>query len=625
MKRKQGFVAALALSLSALSGGVQAQVASFDEAIKKAVVYSPQVNAAWYNFMATSEARRAAQGGYFPSVDLYADIGREERETPLFDFGDYSRDAVRFSVTQMLFDGFDTRNAVQALGFDRLSQYYQLQSASQEAALEAAQAYLDTVRFQQLVEYAKENYIVHRQVYDKIAERAGGGVSQGVDLEQAAARIALAESNLLTELTNLHDVAARFQRIVGDVPADSLPVPTVPTGMIPDMRDAALNLAYDQSPEIDAAIENLRAAQSELNRTNAPLMPRLDLRYRNEVEHDTDGLDGRFDIEAIELVLNYNLFRGGADSARKREFYNLYNAAIEERKQACINVRQNTMIAFNDIKALEDQVIFLNNQLLSQDKTRRAYTDQFDLGQRTLLDLLDAQNEYFDAQRAAMTARTNLMGAQARTLANMGLLTSAMSVDGFNQEKVEEMNLEFARGDDPNGDAKCPPEAPAQLYIDKETLFAELYGDANGGDATGAAVATGAVGALAAGSTRYRAAGENIVGVDLNVLFELNSSVISGAFDDEIARIAETMRENPGVQAVVEGHTDNTGTADYNMWLSERRANSVKTMLVEKHGVPESQLKAVGYGQTQPRADNATREGREQNRRVEMYIRDGSE
>ncbi len=119
MKRKQGFVKALALGLSALSFGAQAQVASFEEAIKTAVVYSPQVNAAWYNFMATSEARRAAQGGYFPSVDLYADIGREERETPLFDFGDYSRDAVRFSVTQMLFDGFDTRNAVKALGFGR--------------------------------------------------------------------------------------------------------------------------------------------------------------------------------------------------------------------------------------------------------------------------------------------------------------------------------------------------------------------------------------------------------------------------------------------------------------------------------------------------------------------------
>src|SRR5690606_8844245 len=149
---------------------------------------------------------------------------------------------------------------------------------------------------------------------------------------------------LLTEMTNLHDVQARFQRVVGDVPGDDLAMPAVPASLIPEERSAALNVAYESAPEINAAIENLRSVQAQLNQTNAPFMPRLDLRYRNEVEHDTDGLDGRFDEQALELVVNYNLFRGGADSARKREFYNRYNSAVEERKQACLNVRQNTMI-----------------------------------------------------------------------------------------------------------------------------------------------------------------------------------------------------------------------------------------------------------------------------------------
>ena len=130
---------------------------------------------------------------------------------------------------------------------------------------------------------------------------------------------------------------------------------------------------------------------------------------------------------------------------------------------------------------------------------------------------------------------------------------------------------------------------------------------------------------LAAGSTRYRAAGDNIVGTDLNVFFELNSSVISNAFDDEISSIAAVIKDNPGVDAIVEGHTDSTGEDDYNMWLSERRANAVRTMLIEKHGIPESQLKAVGFGETQPRADNATYEGRQENRRVELYMRAGGE
>jgi adhesin transport system outer membrane protein len=619
MRRKFTLVASVLLTCGVLTGAVQAQpVADYQQAVKQAVLTSPRVNAAWYNFEAAREGQRGAQSGYYPSVDVYAEVGREDRETPLIDFGDYSRDATRFSITQMLFDGLETREVVRQAGFEKLNQYYELQRASQETALEATDAYLDTVRFQKLVRFAEDNYIVHRQVYDKIAERTGGGISQGVDLEQAAARVALAESNLLTEMTNLHDVQVRFQRIIGGVPAENLPLPSVSTAMVPEMREQVLQVAYDQSPEIDAAIENLRAAQAAVNSTNAPMMPRLDLRYRNEIEHDTDGFNGRFDIEAIELVLSYNLYRGGADAARKREFYNLYNAAIEERKQACLNVRQNTMIAFNDISALEEQVVFLDQNRISQDKTRRAYNDQFDLGQRTLLDLLASHNEYFDTQRAYISARADLVSAKARTLSNMGVLLSAVDVNGLNEDKIAELELDLGRGNDENGQALCPPEPPRAVEVDKEALFASLYGGSSGETDTAAA---GAVAALAASSARYKDAGGNAVSVDLNVLFEFNSSVISSNFDGELGNSAAVIRDNPGVQAIVEGHTDSIGTPEYNKWLSERRAESVRDMLINEHGISPDQVKAVGFGLERPVADNATKEGRDRNRRVELVLR----
>jgi adhesin transport system outer membrane protein len=588
------------------SQGVGAQtqpVADFREAVTQAVLTNPRVNAAWYNFEATREAQRAAEGGYFPSVDLSSEIGREERETPLVDLGSYTRDATRFTITQMLFDGFATREDVRALGFSKLNQYYELQRASEEIALEAAQAYLDTVRYQQLVRFAEDNYVYHREVYDKIAERTRGGVSQGVDLEQAAARVALAESNLLTEMTNLHDVQTRFQRIVGNVPADSLSMPEIPSARIPELRETALNVAYEKSPEINAAIENLRAAQSNLNRSNAPFMPRVDFRYRNEIEHDTDGLDGRYDEEAVELVLNYNLFRGGADSARKREFYNRYNSALEERKQACLNVRQNTMIAFNDIQALEQQVVFLGRNRVSQDKTRRAYQDQFDLGQRSLLDLLDSQNEYFETERAYVSAQAALRAAQTRTLSNMGLLRAAMDVDGLNAEQIAEYNLELARGDDPNGQALCPLEAPPAVKVDKEALLARLANASSSQDVS-----------------RYRIVDDNRVAASLNVQFAVNSSLITSAFDEEIGRAAAFLQANPDIVAIVEGHTDISGTAPYNQWLSERRANAVRNLLVEKYAVRDTQITAVGHGQSRPIADNATAEGRALNRRVDLVL-----
>ena len=276
-------------------------------AINQAVSTNPRVAAEYYNFEAARASERAARGGYLPSVDLSSEIGREQRDTPLVDLGSYTRDATRFTVTQMLFDGFETRNTVATRNYEKLSQYYNLRSISETVALEASQAFLDTLRFQQLVEYAEDNYVFHRQIYNRIRERTSGGVSQGVDLQQAEARIALAESNLVTEIQNLHDVQARFQRVIGGLPDEELAMPTLPDTMIPEFREAALDVAFSRSPVINAAVENLRASQEALNARNAPFMPRIDLRYRNEIEHDTDGFDGTYDEEAVELVLNYNL------------------------------------------------------------------------------------------------------------------------------------------------------------------------------------------------------------------------------------------------------------------------------------------------------------------------------
>ena len=233
------------------------------------------------------------------------------------------------------------------------------------------------------------------------------------------------------------------------------------------------------------------------------------------------------------------------------------------------------------------------------------YQDQFDLGQRSLLDLLDSQNEYFDTERAFLSAEAALRAAQTRTLANMGLLRAAMDVDGLNAEQIAEYNLELTRGDDPNGQALCPLEAPAAVEIDKEALLARLASaSASGGQ----------------DASRYRSIGDNRVAVSLNVQFAVNSSIITSAYDEEIGKAAAFLQANPDVVAVVEGHTDISGTQPYNQGLSERRADAVRSLLVDKQGVRETQITAVGYGQTRPLADNATAEGRALNRRVDLVL-----
>ena len=587
---------ALISPIQAQDTAVPAEIAGLREAVTQGVLTNPEVNATWYDFEASRHAERSAWGGYLPSVDVYGEVGREERGTPLINLDDYGRDAARLSITQMLFDGFETRNEVARLGYAKLSQYYEFKRASEEIAADIAGAYVDTVKYQHLVSYARANLEAHREVYKRIEERTGGGVSEGVDLDQAVARVALAESNLVTEITNLHDVMTRFQRLVGSMPAPDLAVPAVPTGMIPSLRGLALDMAYERSPVINAAIENLLSAQEALDGTNAPMMPQLDLRYRNEVEHDTDGVDGRFDEEAIELVLTYNLFRGGSDSARKREFSNLYYSAIEQKKQACLNVRQNVLISFNNVASLENQVEVLSRNKAAQDKTRRAYQDQFDIGQRSLLDLLDSQNEYFDTQRAYISAVTDLVKAQASTLADMGLLLAALEEDGLNAEKLAELDLDFSRDeDDPNAQHNCPREPDNR------------------------AAAAAALDALAEGNDRYQRDGDDWI-LEVRVLFAFDSAEITSAYDEEIARVAAVLRQNNAARVTVEGHADATGPEDYNQDLSERRANAVRNLLILEHGVSPAQAKAVGYGEMAPGVGNDTAEGRASNRRVQFVL-----
>lgn len=110
------------------------------------------------------------------------------------------------------------------------------------------------------------------------------------------------------------------------------------------------------------------------------------------------------------------------------------------------------------------------------------------------------------------------------------------------------------------------------------------------------------------------------VGITLKLNFDTDKADIKSEFADEISKVASFMRQYPGSSVVIEGHTDNTGNSDYNQKLSQRRAEAVADSLVRDHGVAGDRVKAVGYGDTRPVADNSTAAGRAQNRRVDAAI-----
>lgn len=218
------------LAMCFLAQNVNAQpVATLKDMVAKVISQNPEVQARYHEYTAAGFERDVAFGGYLPKADIVTTYRNQEA----IDDGFSRRNGLAIPqrnneliLRQMIFDGFATPSEVKRLDHAKRVRYYELQSAMQNTTLEFMRSYIDTLRFRELTEYAKTNYVIHRQYHDRIKERVDAGVARRVDLEQAEGRVALAEANLLTEATNLHDATARIQRILGELPPETLEQPS---------------------------------------------------------------------------------------------------------------------------------------------------------------------------------------------------------------------------------------------------------------------------------------------------------------------------------------------------------------------------------------------------------------
>lgn len=464
--------------LSLAATAVQAEPAeAVREAARKAVLSNPEVQAKWNAFLAADAAQDVARGGYLPQLQLSGGVGRERLDRPGQPTERFNTRGAELTLSQMVYDGFYTSSEVERLAYERLGRYYDLLEAAEGAASEAWRAYADVVRYRYLVGLAKQNYVEHKIVHQQIEERTAAGVGRRVDLELATGRLALAESNLLTEATNLHDVSARYQRIVGERPADQLPAmpETLDASLTATSAEEVLRQAFSASPALNAAIESVRSGQAQLEAWRSAHHPRVDLRGRQSHLHNRDGVSGNTRETVVELVLTYNLYRGGADQARIRQAADELNIARDLREKACRDIRQTMLISYNEARRLDEQLVYLDQHQLSIGKARQAYRSQFDIGQRTLLDLLDNENEFFQARRAHTNAVYDKYIAEGQTLAGMGRLMQALGVAREDLPRLED--LERSR-EETDLSELCPPEDMPQPAIDKEALFAEALREA---------------------------------------------------------------------------------------------------------------------------------------------------
>ncbi|WP_454690604.1 TolC family outer membrane protein [Achromobacter aloeverae] len=413
--------------------------ATLNQIVEQTLLTNPEIQARYNDFRSSLEGQNVVRAGFLPQVNAQGWYGHEwQSHLPGEGNASWNRPGYTVELRQLLFDGFRTSNDVKQSGFEKLSRFYDLLATSDDTAFSATQAYLDLERYRDLEMLARQNYSLHNETLKQIRERADSGVGRRVDLEQASGRLALAQTNLMTENANLNDVTARFRRVTGlDAPPVLAAPPRVDDKLPKDPSN--FNDSLRSNPQFLSKQALMQAAAAGNQSSKSAFSPKFEFVASTGTDTSQPGPDYKNTRSTnVQVLMTYNLYRGGGDSARVRQTAAQSYAARDVRDYTCRNLQQDLAIAWNNIVHLRQALPYLRDHEVSTTKVRDAYRQQFQIGQRTLLDLLDTENELFESRRALTNALYDLQVAQYRWLALSHKLLPTLGLRPANDETPEE-------------------------------------------------------------------------------------------------------------------------------------------------------------------------------------------
>ena len=371
-----------------------------------------------------------AKAGYGPRVDLTArgGFGRlSDSTTRSYDYDEASPySSASLLVTQPLWDGWLTRGRVREAEATYRSLDHRVLDNANSLALDAIIAHVDVLRRRQIFKLAQDNVTRHEDILAQARSRAMEGVDTIADVSQAQSRLARANSTLTEARASLRNGEETYTRLTRHAAMDLAPV-TMPGDMFSSPEEV-LEAAQKGNPKVAAYLEDIKAATAAKEQVNSAYSPSLSIEAGPSYS-DRDGKSQLWTAEfGVAAVVRWNLFNSGAD--------------VAESKAAAARIRQSRRVLYDymdDLKlnveeswteflSAQKQLEFYREAIEYNKTTRTAYEEQFIMGQRSLLDVLDAENELFNSSTQAATALGNTLIAAYRMKALAGQLLPCLDI-----------------------------------------------------------------------------------------------------------------------------------------------------------------------------------------------------
>ena len=426
-----------ALLILPVFGAASARGESLIEALTMAYQSNPTLRAQRARLRATDEGVAEALSGWRPEVEV---VGTGAKTEQRFNAGIADSNRTPYSgslsLSQSLYRGGRTVAATNLAESQVEAARARLTSVEQVVLLDAVTAYMDVVRDEAVLELNVNNEQVLARQLDATRDRFSVGEVTRTDVAQAESRLAGALADRRQAEGNLEVGRATYRQIMGAMPG-TLSRPDLPRPPAADGEEAA-RLADAQNPDVLAAIHDEAAAQINVRAVTGELLPSVDLTANASRSRDQSIKDRTTNTLSVTAALTIPLYQTGSVSARVREAKQLADRArrlIDEARRAAA---QDAASAWENLDAVRSRIEALDSQVRAAQIALDGVTQEATVGSRTVLDVLDAEQELLNAQVGLVGAQRDEIVAHFDLLAAVGRLTArglSLPVDPYDEKE----------------------------------------------------------------------------------------------------------------------------------------------------------------------------------------------
>jgi adhesin transport system outer membrane protein len=410
---------AVILSLCAFSA---LHALTLQEGVDEVLSTHPIVQERLHNYRATLEDLRMSEAQYLPSLDYSATVAREKTKSPSTQNQSVSLSTYEHSLqlTQNLFNGFGTMYEADYNKARILAAANHYIENANDVVYSFTNNYINALKNRDLLCIAKANVQFNEEIYTKVNKLYGAGMTTRSEAEKADTSLSLAKSNYVVAKNNLDDALFNLERVLGrHVNADELKDASF-TGTMPSSLEEMKEYARAYNPSVLVSEYNIKAAKAQKEASYKNYYPKIDAFARQSWANNVGGLEGNDDRTKFGLTLSYNLYRGGADESQIQKNLSKIYQESENKRETVRKLDEQGQLSWSARTYLSEQLEHLKHYETTSAKTLELYQKEYDLGRRTLLDLLVAQNDHVSAQSQIVRAENDLLFAHYRILDAMG-------------------------------------------------------------------------------------------------------------------------------------------------------------------------------------------------------------